>query len=195
MVKQKMVKVIKDPEQLELFENPNYARILHIMRNGELTVKEIHENFNKDYEDRKTLTSVYRYMEKLVESDLVFVSKEELKRGNLIESYYSRTAIIFFLEDERTEENVINAASELFQEIYNLDKESKEELHKLLRKWAKDAHQNKLDFYNKRGKEISRLEKRFGFKPVLYATDIIREFLYIRQNPELLKKMFEILEG
>lgn len=195
MTRQEMVKAIKDPEQLKLFENPNYSRILHIMRNGELTVKEIHKRFNKDYEDKKTLTSMYRYVEKLVEYGLVFVSKEELKRGHLIESYYSRTAIIFFLEDERTEENTVSAASELFKEIYNLDTESKEELEKLLREWAKDAHQNKLDFYEKRGKEISGLEKRFGFKPVLYATDIIREFLYIRENPELFKKIFKILEG
>lgn len=53
MTRQKMVKAIKDPELQKLFENPNYSRILHIMGNGELTVKEIHKRFNEDYEGKK----------------------------------------------------------------------------------------------------------------------------------------------
>ena len=110
-----MVKVLKDSEQTELFENPNLSRIVSILRRGEMNIKEIHKLFNENYEDKKTLTSMYRYMEKMVESDLVFVSREELKRGHLIERYYSRTAKIFVFEEERTEENVANAASELVQ--------------------------------------------------------------------------------
>lgn len=194
MTKQEMIKVLKDPKQIELFENPNYSRIVSILRRGELNIKEIHRLFNKDYEDKKTLTSVYRYMDKLVENDLAFVSREELKKGHLIERYYSRTAKIFMFEDERAEEDVVHAFSELVQQMYNLTDESREEISKLFRESTRNLHRSKVDFYEKYGEEVIGLEKKYGFKPVLHAADTIHELLYFRQNPELAEKIFEFLK-
>jgi len=54
-------------------------------------------------------------------------------------------------------------------------------------------HHHKVDFYEKYGEVIINLERKYGFKPVLHAADAINEFLYFKQNPELVKQIFEIL--
>ena len=195
MKKLEMVKVLKDPEQIELFENPNYSRIIYIMRKGELTVKEIHRLFNKDYEDKKTLTSIYRYMEKLLESDLVFVSREELKRGHLIEKYYSRTAMIFLFENEKIDVKVISAMSELLQNIYDIDEARKEELKKFFQEINREMAQFGVHFYEKYGEKVFQLEKEYGFEATKIAAKRFMEILYYRENPEFLEKVFEILEN
>lgn len=195
MKKQEMVKILRDPKQIELFDNPNYSRIVSILRRGELNIKEIHSLFNKDYEDKKTLTSIYRYMDKLVENELVFVSREEIKRGHLIERYYTRTALIFLFENEKAEEDAINASSELLQQIYSLDAEKREELRKLIREFAKDMDKCGADFYEKYGEEIFKLERKYGFKAVKDAAYRFHELLYFRQHPGMVEEIFTILEG
>ena len=184
---------MKDLEQVELFDNPNYDRIVRILRRGESTIKEIHELFNKDYEDKKTLTSIYRYMEKLVEHGLVYVSKEELKRGHLIERYYSRTARFFLFEGERSFEDTINASCEFLQQIYSLDTEEKEELKKLLRELARDMEKYNTEFYEKHGNEILEEEKEVGYEAARHAANLFSELLYFRKNPELIGKLLKIL--
>jgi len=195
MKKQEIVKVIKDPKQLELFKNPNYSRIIGILRKGELNIKEIHRLFNKDYEDKKTLSTIYRYMEKLAENDLVFVSREELKKKHLIESFYQRTALFFTFEDKRSEKNVINAISQLLQQIYNLSEEKGRELTELIHQYNKDVCQGDKDFYEKHGEKILNLEKQYGFEIMKEAMKTVDELLYFKKNPELLEKIFEILKS
>ena len=195
MKKQEIVKILKDTKQIELFDNPNYARIVSILRRGELTIKEIHKLFNKGYEDRKTLTSIYRYMETLLENDLVFVSKEELMKGHLIERYYSRTALIFLFEDEKSEEDAIIAASELLQQLYNLDTERTEEFRKFLRELVKDVNKSSADFFETYGKDIFALEKKYGFDAVKHAAKQIHQLMYYRENSEKIEKIFKIVEG
>ena len=189
-----MVKVLKDPKQIELFENPNYSRIIYIMRKGELSVKEIHRLFNKDYEDKKTLTSIYRYMEKLLENDLVFVSREELKRGHLIEKYYSRTAMIFLFENENLDVKVISAMSELLQKIYTIDEGRKEELKKFFHESNREMAQFGVDFYEEYGEKVFQLEREYGFEATKIAAKRFMEVLYYKENPEFLEKVFRILE-
>jgi hypothetical protein len=195
MKKQEIVTVIKEPEQLELFENPNYSRILGILRKGELNIKEIHRLFNEDYEDRKTLSTIYRYMEKLLENELVFVSREELKKKHLIESYYQRTALFFTFEDKRTGANVVTAASQLLQHMYNVDEETGKELTELIHQYSENVCQYDKGFYKKHGEEILRLEKLYGFDVAKEAVRTVHELLYFKKSPELLEEIFRILEG
>lgn len=194
MKKQEMVRALKDSKQAELLENPSYSRIIGILRKGELNIKEIHRLFNENYEEEKTLTTIYRYMEKLLENDLIFVSREKIKRKHLIERYYSRTAMFFLFEKERFKKNVVNATLELFQQIYNVDKESGKELEKLFHEHGKDLSKREVDFFKKHGGEILGLEKKYGFKAAKEATYTFIELLYFRENPELLERTFKILE-
>lgn len=195
MKEKQMVKIITDPEQMELFENPNYLRILSILREGELNIKEIHKRFNKNYEDKKTLSTMYRYMEKLAEHDLIFVSREELKRKHIIESYYSRTAKFFAFENKKHEKKAVKAASELLQKIYDLDKERTETITNLIQDYNQDMFQEDLKFYKTHGEEILKIEKEYGYKILKGAIHMILGLLYYKKNPELLQKIFAVLKG
>jgi len=189
---QEMVKVLRDPKQLEVFENPNYVRILSILRQGELNIKEVHKLFNKGYEDKKTLTTMYRYMEKLAENDLVFMSREKMKRKHLIERYYSRTAMFFLFQEERFEKNAVDATFELLQEIYDSGREDGKELKELLKEHGRNMKKCEEDFFQKYGEEILKLEEKYGFKAAKHATYTLNELLYFKKNPELLENIFKV---
>lgn len=188
-----MVEVIETPEKMELFGNLSYVRILSILRQGEFNIKEIHKRFNEDYEDKKTLSTMYRYMEKLAEHDLVFVSREELKRKHIIEGYYSRTAMFFVFKDMHKEES-IKAASELLQKVYTLDTEHAEKLTQILKEYHQDMFQNDVTFYETYGEKILTVEKEHGYKILKGAIHLILEILYYRKNPELFDRIFAVLE-
>jgi predicted transcriptional regulator len=193
MKKQEMVKTITDAEQVNLFENPNYSRILVILRKGELTIKEIHKYFNTDYEDKKTLSTIYRYMEKLTACGLVFVSNKELKKKHIIESYYSRTALFFTFKQKRAEKAVVNAVVELLQHMYKVD-EGGDELTQLIQEYT-TLCQHDEDFYKDYGEKILELEKKYGLKVIKEAINIAIELLYFEKNPELLEKIFKVFKG
>ncbi|MGC1122040.1 MAG: hypothetical protein WBA22_13195 [Candidatus Methanofastidiosia archaeon] len=193
MKKQEMVKVLKDSKVVDLSDNPNFHRILNIMRQGELNVKEIHKLFNKDYEDKKTLTSIYRYMDTLLEKDLVFVSREELKRGHLVERYYSRTARFFLFEDI-SDENLISAISDLFQRIYRIDGKEAEELKVLIQESEKSISRQSQEFYEAHGDEVLDLEKVRGFEAARAAAKTLIQFIFFSENPEMTNKIREIVK-
>ncbi|MBU7022800.1 MAG: hypothetical protein HXS40_01440 [Theionarchaea archaeon] len=193
MKKQEMVKVLSDPKVIEQFDNPNLHRILSIMRQGELNVKDIHKLFNTDYEDKKTLTSIYRYMDTLLEKDLVFVSREELKRGHLVERYYSRTARFFLFEDI-SDENLFNAIVELFQKIYHIDKKEAEEVKALIMESEKSMSKQAEEFYEVHGDEALELEKMYGFEAARAAAKTLIQFTFFSENTEMTKKISEILK-
>lgn len=191
MTEQILVKVLEDPRQIELFEDPPYGRILAILRNGELNIKEIHKRFNKNYEDKKALSSIYRYVEKLVELDLVYVSKEVKKRKHLTESYYSRTGKFFVFSDR----DILKAAAELLSQMYGLDKEKERELEGLLEEYDGKILRHDGDFYRDYSQAILEMEKEYGFKILAGATYVIHQILYPRKYPELGKDIFEFLES
>ena len=194
MKKQKMVKVLEDPKVIELLKNPNLDRIITILRKGELNTKEIHKLFNKDYEEKKTLTSMYRYLDKLVEHDLIFVSKEELKRGHLLEKYYKRTAM-FFMPKSGDPSECIEAAFELLQQIYEVDEEKGKDLKKLIKKRNESMEKLEIDFFETHGEKLLALEKKYGFDVVKCATYTSSGIEYLMQSPELSEKILNILKG
>ncbi|MBU7015648.1 MAG: hypothetical protein HXS52_12685 [Theionarchaea archaeon] len=191
MTEQTIVRVLEDPRQIELFDDPPYARILVILRNGELNIKEIHRRFNRNYEDKKALSSIYRYIEKLTELDLVYVSKEVRKRRHLTESYYSRTGKFFVFSDK----DILKATAGLFSQVYDLDEEKEQELEKLLLEYDKKRLRLDGDFYRDYSQMLLETEKEYGFKILAEAICIMRQILYPRKYPELGKNIFEFLEN
>jgi hypothetical protein len=135
---------------------------------------------------------MYRYMEKLAENDLVFVSREKMKRKHLIERYYSRTAMFFLFQEERFEKNAVDATFELLQEIYDSGREDGKELKELLKEHGRNMKKCEEDFFQNYGKEILKLEEKYGFKAAKHATYTLNELLYFKKNPELLENIFKV---
>lgn len=84
------VRVINDPETIKLILEDTRRRILHLLREKEMTISQLSEILGK------TPQTIYHHIEKLKEAGLVEVKRTEMK-GNLVEKYYGRTADAFYI--------------------------------------------------------------------------------------------------
>ena len=84
----KAVKVISDPKAFELLADDTRRRMVHLLKAKELTVSQLAQELDK------TPQNIYHHIRKLLEGDLVEVTREE-KIENFSEKYYRATAEIF----------------------------------------------------------------------------------------------------
>ncbi|MHA1125205.1 MAG: hypothetical protein ACTSO7_04350 [Candidatus Heimdallarchaeota archaeon] len=101
-----------------------YIRIIKALREKHMTVKEIHDLYI-DEETKKhtyTIKTIYRYLEKLEDADLIIVSGHRLTKGNrLPEKLYARTANIFFKsQEEKTSPEAIEKRKDMIKKIYGI---------------------------------------------------------------------------
>ena len=79
---------ISDPEAFKLMADENRRKIVFLLRAKEMTVSQIAHELNI------TPQTVYHHIRKLVEGNLVEVTRE-VRIDHLIESYYQATAEVF----------------------------------------------------------------------------------------------------
>jgi len=84
----KAVKTISDPEAFKLFADETRRKIVFLLRAKEMTVSQIAEELNI------TPQTVYHHIKKLVEGEMVEITRE-VRVDHLIESYYRATAEAF----------------------------------------------------------------------------------------------------
>jgi DNA-binding transcriptional ArsR family regulator len=84
----KAVKVISDPRAFELLADDTRRRMIYLLRAKELTVSQLAQELDK------TPQNIYHHIRKLLDGDLVEVTREE-KIENFSEKYYRATAEIF----------------------------------------------------------------------------------------------------
>jgi DNA-binding transcriptional ArsR family regulator len=84
----KTMKTISDPEGFKLFADETRRKIVFILRAKEMTVSQIAEEFNL------TPQAVYHHIKKLVEGEMIEVTRE-VRVDHIIESYYRATAEAF----------------------------------------------------------------------------------------------------
>jgi DNA-binding transcriptional ArsR family regulator len=89
------VKTISDPEAFKIAADETRRKMLFLMRAKEMTVSQIAQELNL------TPQTVYFHIKKLVEADMVEVSRE-VRIDHLIESYYQATAEVFHFTVGRT---------------------------------------------------------------------------------------------
>jgi DNA-binding transcriptional ArsR family regulator len=82
------VKVISDPRAFELLADDTRRRMIHLLKAKELTVSQLAQELDM------TPQNIYHHIRKLLEGDLVEVTREE-KIENFSEKYYRATAEIF----------------------------------------------------------------------------------------------------
>jgi DNA-binding transcriptional ArsR family regulator len=102
-----------DQQAFALLEDKTRRRMLLLLRESELSAKEISERLVM------TPQNVYHHLKRLVEVGLV-VETEERRSGHLIESYYTATADTFVYREDEIPENethrfieVLNGLNEL----------------------------------------------------------------------------------
>jgi DNA-binding transcriptional ArsR family regulator len=84
----KTVKTISDPEAFKILADDSRRKIVFLLRAKEMTVSQIADELNL------TPQTVYHHIKKLVDADMVEVTRE-VRVDHLIESYYMATAEIF----------------------------------------------------------------------------------------------------
>jgi len=89
-------------EAFKLLGDETRRRIMFLLRDNELTVKEISSELDL------TTQNIYHHMKRLQEAGLVQVSHER-RSGHLIESYYTATADTFFYYDDKMEVKTIQS--------------------------------------------------------------------------------------
>ncbi len=115
MAQQESFRLLKPigKEAFKLLEDETRRRIIFLLRDNELTVKEISSELNM------TAQNIYHHIRKLQDAGLVQVI-DERRAGHLIESYYTVTADTFIYNEDRIEErgfqssvDVLNGLNEL----------------------------------------------------------------------------------
>jgi DNA-binding transcriptional ArsR family regulator len=85
----KTVKTITDPEAFKVLADGSRRKILFLLRAKEMTVSQIAEQLSL------TPQTVYHHIKRLLEGDMVEVSRE-VRVDHIIESYYQATAEVFY---------------------------------------------------------------------------------------------------
>ena len=126
----KPIKTISTPEAFKVVADESRRRILHMLRAKEMTVSQIADQLDL------TPQTVYHHIKKLVEAEMVEVTRE-VRVDHLIESYYRATAEVFHLtvgKETRSKENLaggIESALDALKKIGFKIKYDKEAISKL----------------------------------------------------------------
>lgn len=120
MICVKAVKSISDPEAFKILADDSRRKIVFLLRAKEMTVSQIADELNL------TPQTVYHHIKKLVDADMVEVTRE-VRIDHLIESYYMATAEIFEItvgkasgSKERQTENIAAILAALKKIGFNL---------------------------------------------------------------------------
>lgn len=90
------VKVIRDPEIIEIALEETRRKILSLLSVNNMTVSQIVDILEKDQ------STIYRHIEKLLGADLIYVAGER-KKSHIPEKVYARTAGVFILSPDLEE--------------------------------------------------------------------------------------------
>ncbi|MFX1511753.1 MAG: winged helix-turn-helix domain-containing protein [Promethearchaeota archaeon] len=94
-------KFIWDKDTDKLLDDPNYFPIIKVLRKGPMTFKELERAYNKEAEP-KSVKTLYRYLKKLEELDIVIPVGQRVVIGKKVtETLYGRTAGAFFSPGEK----------------------------------------------------------------------------------------------
>ena len=100
-----------EEESFKLLEDETRRRIIFLLRENELTAREIASKLEL------TTQNIYHHLKKLQAGGIVGVSVERL-RGHLMERFYITTADTFFYTEDRIEENQIQSFNDV---LYGLN--------------------------------------------------------------------------
>jgi len=122
----KAVKSINDPEAFKILADDTRRKIVFLLRAKEMTVSQIADELDL------TPQTVYHHIKKLVEAEMVEVTRE-VRVDHLIESYYMATAEVFQItvgktsgSKERQTENITAVLEGLKRIGFNIKYDKKD---------------------------------------------------------------------
>ncbi|MHA1365331.1 MAG: hypothetical protein ACTSP5_02840 [Candidatus Heimdallarchaeota archaeon] len=192
-----------DPKDTELANK--HIRIIKALREKHMTVKEIHDLYIDQDTNKHTYTikTIYRYLEKLEELNLIIVSGHRLTKGNrLPEKLYARTANIFFKsQEEKTTPEALEKRKDMIKKIYGILSEV-EDSPIIDFQAFEEIISMKLDLESKYVREViekvpdnKKLSKIFigsDIGSVNYLNEFAADIILMIKHPELMEKIQKI---
>jgi Fe2+ or Zn2+ uptake regulation protein len=194
-------------EQTKLAEE--YVPIIKALRiNKHMTAKEIHDLYIDEETEKHqyTIKTIYRYLEKLEEADLVKISGHRITIGKrLTEQLYTRTANIFFKakkdevypEAAKKRKESLKKLYIVFQEIYDSPLISYKEFEELLQKrfdYEQEFNRSVVEKISE-NKVLTDLYSNMDIDIVNYINDLASSILVLIKKPELVKKIQNIYKA
>jgi len=204
--KSEMVKFL-DAEQTKLAAK--FGPIIAALReNKHMTAKEIHDLYI-DEETKKhtyTIKTIYRYLEKLEELDLVKNSGHRMIKGQrLPEKLYSRTADIFFkAEKKEIHPDIIEHQKKNLQGVFtvleqvegkpDIDYKIFEEVM-LKRMELQQKYNREVTTKIPKNKILTDFYSTLHIDTVNYISDMVSELLIFAKHPELFEKLMKLYKN
>ena len=193
-----------DGEQTKLAEE--HLIIIKALRiNKNMTAKEIHDLYidEETKKHRYTIKTIYRYLEKLEEADLVKISGHRMTEGKrLSEQLYTRTGNIFFKAKKEEVYPDVKEKKKIFhkklhivlQEISDSPVIDLDDFESLLSQKADLEQEFNKSVVEKisKNKVLTDLYGEMDIDEVNYINDLISTLLVIIKKPELIKKIQKI---
>jgi len=184
------------------FTSLKYKPIIVALRNNPMTPKEIHKlYFNEDSKEYAcSIKSIYRYLEKLEEADLIRVAGYRITVGKRVtENLYLRTAKIFskininpnhplaVKKRNMTKENL----QVVLEEILDSEIKDFEKFKEIIEKWLLYELQYSREIM-KQVPTSKRLEERFGkldMEFINYLNEFAARMFILIKHPDLIAKV------
>ncbi len=212
---QEEVRVVRDPKLVKIFYDESYAPIFWVLRDGQKTVKEIEDSYNKivlkkakerglskeqieNLKLERSDKSIYRYIKELTKVGLVAPASRRVVIGKTAtEILYARTAKIFYLknlEDDNWRCKIcmkhLSKASELLSLSKGIKPPKPEKLAEIMTKIDADSETEIFRVFEEREEEVQEIFRDVTFTEsdrILYVFRI----LYFALNSGKYKEMAE----
>ncbi len=198
---------ITDKHVLKLFQDANLMRILTFLRSSPLmTVKDLEQAFLEEGNEKST-KSIYRYLKKLEEGNLVIPAGKRVRASPneklKTETLYMRTAKIFFPKMEEKEiDPETKAHQTAFNEVLgkllglhlNKEKINAENLGLLTKKLKKQMFANSTSLFQSADEETANLISTLDWKSVNSLIEILGLLILLVDDLDLKEEIISCFE-
>ncbi|MFW9852172.1 MAG: hypothetical protein ACFFDS_04485 [Candidatus Thorarchaeota archaeon] len=147
--------------------------------------------------DKKSETTVYRYIKKLEEEGIVFESGRRIDPdGRTTKALFSRTAKLFIPATVSKEwwetpssKRIIEATAKMFGLAMGKKKPDVECIKQFMLNMDTDTSQKSAEFYTTHNIELTEITKEMGFKEIDKALNWLNYLLLIQHAEEYLEKL------
>ncbi len=201
-VKPKPLFIITNRKQLKAYDDPNLSKIIRILRNLPLTIKEITSIYNKTYDPPKSEGSIYNYVKKLIDVGLVvnagrkvplFSTASEILYGNIAHVMFSMVLIERKYWESEESWKLVEVARQLISFHRNAEAPSHDDMKELFLKIYSTSSIELNKFFEQYKREINEVFKDSSAEEIRRVVNLLSITMVFR-NPgnyvEELKQCF-----
>lgn len=189
-------------KQEELVET--HLLIVSNLRKQEMTAKEIHNLYydDKGKKHSKTIKTIYRYLEKLEDAELVTIAGHRITKGSRVaEKLYSRTARVFILKSfesdmcEETSNEIIQIMVKFIGPLFEIEKAKIPAFKKNLTLFFEHLPQQSSDLLKilEKDEEIGEYFGKASLSRINYILNLSSTFGVLLRHPEIIEQFRNLI--